>query len=386
MSPSPPPIRDARRIAILIVFALHGGFVGSLLSRIAEIQAGIGLGKDAFGLALIGVPAGAIVGSQLVGRLIESRGVRAVLLAGFPFFGLALLGAPFAFDAASLFAALALVGFNLSSCNVAMNVEADRVEAATGARLMNRCHGVWAVGFLAASLGGTAAVAAGVSPALHFLLALFLGLAATGAVVAPLKASPRRAHLGDGRPPRFALPTAGVLLIVGFAVSGVVIEGASRNWSIIYLRDDFAAPGWIATLSLPSFVMWQMVGRFMADGLIERFGPAPVARALACVSLAGLVAVGLAQSTALAIFGFALIGFGVSTVHPQAISAAAGLTDRPSSVNVAALSTTQIVIGFLAPPLFGFIAARYGVRASFAALLPLPVMALVFARALAPRR
>ncbi|WP_342362809.1 MFS transporter [Terrarubrum flagellatum] len=379
-------IFDIRRLTIIAIFALHGAIVGSQLSRLAEIQAAIGLAKDQFGIALIGVPAGAICGSRLVGRFLERAGVRLVLLLGIPYFAAALTLLPFAFNTLSLFGCLLLLGLGLSGVNVTMNVEADRIEAATGARLMNRCHAIWAVGFLCASLGGTAAVAAGLSPSMHFVSILLVSVGATVFIVLPMRPSPAREHHGGVKAKRFAAPTIGVLLILGFAVSGIVLEGSSRNWSIIYLRDDFAASDWVATLALPSFVMWQMIGRFAADGLIDRFGPVAVARALAALSLLGLAMVAMAHSIALALIGFAFIGFGVSTTHPQAISAAAQLGDRPSSLNVAALSTAQIAIGFFAPPAFGLIAAGVGIRLSFLLIAPLPIIAIFFARYLAPAR
>ena len=87
-----------------------------------------------------------------------------------PFFAGGLVVAALALGTATLFAALVLFGFGLTNANIAMNVEADRVEAATGRRLINRCHGSWGVGFLLASLAGTGAVAAGMSPLVHFIL------------------------------------------------------------------------------------------------------------------------------------------------------------------------------------------------------------------------
>lgn len=380
-----PSLSGLRRLAILTVFAMHGAIVGSQLSRLPEIQAAIGISKDEFGLALSGIPAGAIFGSQLVGRLIEKRGVRNVLLMAVPYFGASLMLAPFAYSAASLFACLLLFGLGLSSVNVTMNVEADRVEAATAGRLMNRCHAIWAVGFLGASLCGTAAVAAAISPSIHFAVVLLVSIAVTATIIAPMAPSPPRLHAGTPKAPRFAAPTTGVLLVFAFAFSGIVLEGASRSWSIIYLRDDLAAAGWVATLALPSFIVWQMTGRFLADGLIDRFGPVLTARALTALSLCGLLVLTTAQSVAPALLGFALIGLGISTVHPQAISAVAQLGDRPSSLNVAALSTAQIVIGFLTPPVFGLIAGTLGIRYSFLFVAPLPLIALYCAKFLAPK-
>ncbi|MNY75689.1 hypothetical protein D3C86_2150430 [compost metagenome] len=67
----------------------------------------------------------------------------------------------------ALFVLLALNGVGFSLTNIAMNVEADRVEAATGARVMNTCHGAWSVGFLLTSLLGATLRGLDVSPAIH---------------------------------------------------------------------------------------------------------------------------------------------------------------------------------------------------------------------------
>jgi fucose permease len=377
--------REPRGITVILVFAIHGVLVGTLFSRIAELQAAIGIGDAGLGLALTGLPAGVFVGSLLVSRLIERQGTRAVLLLGFPAFALALVLTSLAFSAAALFAAIFLFGLALTNCNISMNVEADRVEAATRGRVINRCHGTWGIGFLAATLGGTGAVAAGIPPIVHFVIALLVVLGATMALVGPMEPSPPRAHRGQTTRRRFALPTVGILLILGFAASGILLEGTTRSWSIIYLRGDYAAPAWVTTLSLPAITISLITGRFLADRLIDRFGPVRVAMVLAVVAFAGLSTVVLATSITVALLGFLLIGLGISTVYPQTFSAAAQLGDRPSSENVAALATLQTVIGFATPPLFGFIASRYGIRTSFAMILPLPVLALYFARYLKPR-
>ncbi len=202
-----------------------------------------------------------------------------------------------------------------------------------------------------------------------------------------MQASPPRAHGGAPRSARrLALPTVGVVLVMGFALSGIVLEGSARNWSVIYLRDDFAVAAWVSTLALPAFVATQTIGRFLADPLIDRHGPVYVALATSVISALGL---GLAVATArvpLALAGFAVLGLGISTVQPQAMSAVARLGDRPSSENVAAFATLLTMVNFVAPPLFGFVASRYGVRVPFAMLLPLPLIALAFARFLEPRR
>ncbi len=282
-------LNDPRRVAIALIFAVHGSTVGTLFSRIAELRLAMGLSEADLGLALVGLPCGVFIGSLIVSRVIERSGTRRSLLIALPFFSCALVLASLAVNTPTLFGTLFLFGFGLTSCNITMNVEADRVEAATGKRLINRCHGTWGVGFLFASLVGTVAVAAGIPPTMHFLMMfVFLNLV-TILLVGPLQESPPRAHKGDAGPRRrLALPTFSVLLVIAFACSGIVLEGSTRNWSVIYLRDDFTAIGWIATLALPAIVTAQITGRFLADTLIDRFGPVRVAMALSVVSFVGL--------------------------------------------------------------------------------------------------
>ena len=378
---------DPRRLAIALVFAMHGATVGTLFSRIAELRVAMNLSEAQLGVALIGTPAGVLIGSLVISGTIERQGTRKILLAMLPVFAGVLVLTALALGTATLFAALVLFGFSLTNANIAMNVEADRVEAVTGRRLINRCHGSWGVGFLLASLVGTGMVAAGLSPLIHFILVFTLVTALAFAIVGPMRASPPRAHSAGTRPvKRLALPTLNVFLVMGFAFSGIVVEGSARSWSVIYLRNDFTSAAWVSTLALPAFVIMQTMGRFLADPLIERHGPARVAMALCLVSALGLALAVMAKSIPLALVGFALIGLGISTVQPQALSAVARRGDRPSSENVASFSTLVTAIGFIAPPLFGLVASRYGVRTSFAMLIPLPLVALAFARFLEPQR
>jgi MFS family permease len=375
-----PMPRLSKQLTIMLTFSFHALVVGSLFSRIAEIQQGLGLGEAVFGIVLTGIPAGVFVGSPLVGHLIERYGPRRTLLTTIPAFAAGTLLVALAAGPEMLFGALFVQGFLLTTCNIAMNVEADRIEAATGRRLLNRCHGSWGLGFLLVSLSGAGAIATGISPLLHFVILFVVLAVANLLVVAPMIESPPRHHAGGGRPRRFALPSTATFLIAAYALSGIWLEGATRNWSIIYLRDVFSAVDWEAALALPAIVSMQTLGRFAADSWMDRFGVVPVSRVLTVVSLAGLGVIAFSESTELALTGFALIGLGISTVHPQAISAAARWGDRPASQNVAAFSTVQTLIIFMSPPIFGLVAAQFGLRVSFMLILPLPLLALYFVR------
>jgi MFS family permease len=124
------------------------------------------------------------------------------------------------------------------------------------------------------------------------------------------------------------------------------------------------------------------VARLSMDPVIDRYSPRRVAAGLLGIATAGLVLVAAAPHPYVALFGFALTGIGCSSVYPIAISAAARRTDRPASVNVAALGQMTFIVFFVGPPLLGFVAEHFGIRFSYWIIVPLIVGALVAAKVL----
>jgi MFS family permease len=151
------------------------------------------------------------------------------------------------------------------------------------------------------------------------------------------------------------------------------------------MRDSFAAPPWVDTLTLPFFLVAQSLGRLSGDRLVMRFGVTTVAKTLTATALVGLLLVIFAPALEIALAGFLLIGLGVCVSFPLTTSAAARLGDRPSSQNVASLTLgTQIVL-LGAPAVLGFVAQRYGVRITFASTLPFIIASVWLARFVAPQ-
>jgi MFS family permease len=165
--------KDTRRLTIVAIFAFHGVVDGTFFSRLADLQAATGLGDGSLGLALSGLPIGMFFGCQMASRPIEEAGVRNVLSVALPLAAAGpMLTALLASGGVSFFLLLLIQGAALAAVNVAMNVEADRIEAADERRILNRCHASWALGFAVAGLAGTGAVAIGVPPAWHSPLSL----------------------------------------------------------------------------------------------------------------------------------------------------------------------------------------------------------------------
>jgi MFS family permease len=373
------------RLTIRLTFLSQALATGSLFTRIPDIQAGLGMDAGLLGLCLLGQPAGAILVFLLSSRLIEAAGPRLVLLCGIPAAAGLIALLPLAPTPLVLFVLLALYGMTFALTNVGMNVEADRVEAHTGKRLMNSCHGIWSIGQLATVTVGAAVRGFHVPAAWHLGAIVPVIVVAALIVILPMRQAPPRPHARSGKQRMLELPTIATVLLVGYAIGAAILEGAVRNWSIIFMRDSFVAPDWADGLALSFFVGATVVGRLVADGLTTRYGPVRFARTLAAIALAGLAVVIASPSVPVALLGFAVIGIGVCVSFPLSTSAAARLGDRPASANVAALTMTTQITLLGAPALLGWVANSFGIRAIYVAVIPVVVLSVYLARYLAPK-
>jgi MFS family permease len=151
------------------------------------------------------------------------------------------------------------------------------------------------------------------------------------------------------------------------------------------MRDVFATDAFVGGIAVATFSFFHAAGRFFADGIVEKTSPVTVAQFQLYVLLAGCLTVTFATHWGIALVGFGLMGVGSATMFPLAMSAAAQRTDRPAAVNVAALAQFSFLVFLLAPPLLGFIAEHFGIRASFGIGLPLIIVSLLTAGALKPK-
>ncbi|NGP16922.1 MFS transporter [Devosia aurantiaca] len=370
---------------VITLFLTHALAIGAVHTRLPDLQQMMGLSEAQLGLVLMGQPLGGLPMFLFSSALIERFGPRLVVLTMLPVVIVSSALIPILLDPLAMFALLAINGVGFSLSNIAINVEADRIEAASGDRIMNTCHGVWSIGFLMTALLGVLMRGLGISPAVHLgvLVPVLIGLLLV--LVMPMPASIARSHTGEGKVRKLALPTIATMGLVAFGLGAGITEGASRAWSIIYLRDNFDVAPWIQSLALPALVASMALGRLLADRFLDRFRADHFARALSALAIAGLVLVALAPGAWVAVFAFALVGLGICVLYPLMLSAAARLGDRPASQNVAATTLIFQLVNLGAPGLIGAVAQGFGVRIAFAMLIPLLVLTFAMAGQLKPK-
>ena len=367
-------------------FACYSFAMGNIFPRLADVQSGMGVTTAALGLGLIGAPLGTMVSFTFASPYLDKIGYGRLLPWALPLLAALYALAVHAPSPLILFVMLLPVGVVIGCVEIMLNAEADRTEFLLGRRIMNRSHAFWSIGFFSAGLFGAQIASFGISPQLH--LALVVPLVALGSYLAlhDYTPSPPRGVVSDGKAPLFVAPTLAILLLVAVTIPAMLLEGASMDWSAIYMRDAFGADEFWQGIAVASFAVLQGLMRFYADGVVERFSPAALARVLFVALGLGCVTVVLSPWPILSLVGFAAMGLGTSAIFPLAMSAAAQRSDRASALNIAALAQFSFMIFLLAPPISGYVAHGWGIRAAYGIALPFVLVSLLTAGALGKRR
>ncbi|EGX61272.1 integral membrane transport protein [Streptomyces zinciresistens K42] len=374
-------LREVRRAryAVGAVFAVHGAVTGSFATRVPWIQDHAGVSAGQLGLALAFPALGASLAMPLAGRISHRFGARNALRGLITLWTLSLILPSLAPNLATLCLALFTYGATAGMSDVAMNALGVEVEARLDRSIMSGLHGMWSVGALIGSAAGTVAAQLGSDARLHHALAAavltLLGLAACRWV---LDLQPAE---DEEPPPRFALPPKSALLIGAVGFFAVFAEGASLDWSAVYLRDRLGASPGLAAACTTAFTLTMALARLAGDRVIDRYGAVRTVRFGGVLATAGGLTVVLADRPVLTMTGFALMGLGIAVVVPLCF-AAAGHSGPNPSLAIAGVATITYTSGLVAPGAIGGIAQATSLTVSFALVTLLSAGLVVFARVL----
>ena len=362
------------RVGATAFFAINGIVGFAFIPRLAQIQQSLGLDDAGLGVVLAVGTAGGLIVGPVAAPLIHRWGAVAVAsvmglisLPALVILGWAAVPAVFALALAALLAADAVM-------DSAMNTRALEVEAAYGRSIINGFHAWWSLGTIIGSgLGAvTALLAIPLGPFLSVLAAICavaliaIWAAGTGAVPEAEQsrndgATGATHDLSRRRALRLMLASGGAVM-AGFIMAAILVEDVPVRWGSIYLTDIAADPdAWIA-IAYVVLTGAMTLGRFTGDAVVERVGEVRwirIAMAAVALTMGAALLVGSPMAFVLAC---AVSGFGVATLFPAAMRAAAGLPGVTPAMGVA-LVTWFSRVGFVVSPLVvGIIAQAAGIR------------------------
>ncbi|MFZ4293801.1 MFS transporter [Streptomyces cellulosae] len=349
------------RYAVAAVFAVHGAVTGSFATRVPWIQDHAGVSAGQLGLALAFPALGASLAMPLAGGISHRFGARNALRGLLALWTLALILPSLAPNLLTLCLALFVYGASAGMSDVAMNALGVEMENRLDRSIMSGLHGMWSVGAVVGSAAGTLAAHLGSDARLHHALAAavltVMGFAACAWV---LDLQPAE----DEEPPRFALPPRSALLIGAIGFCAVFAEGASLDWSAVYLRDQLETSAGLAAACTTGFTLTMAVARIAGDRVVDRYGAVRTVRASGVVALLGGLLIVFAGHPAVAMTGFALMGLGIAVVVPLCF-AAAGRSGSNPSLAIAGVATITYTSGLVAPSAIGMLAQATSLMVSF---------------------
>lgn len=364
----------------LASFAAMGILWGSYAATLPDIKAMLGVDEAGLGLLILGAPIAAVLAmlvapatGVMLGRFALPLASLAMALA-FMLPGQAPLAGGLMLVAFA--AAMALCGASTGTLDVLMNARVAAMENARGHSLMNLCHAAYSLGYAGSALlsGGLRAAEWGPGQVMLVaaLIALLLGLAsfeADGKID------------GLGKPKDGSSAALGRVAVIGGAIVLIAFlsENAAESWSALHVEQTLGGSPAQGALGPAAMALTMAVARLAGQGVIARISPLRLMSYGAVVAGMGAMIAALAISPAMAYIGFIVLGIGASVVAPTAFTLVGQMARPEARARAVARATLLGYFGyFFGPPMIGFIAASFGLRAafSFTAFALLAVVAL----------
>jgi fucose permease len=361
------------------MFFVNGAAMATWLPLIPSVQQKLDLSPSELGLALLGVAVGAVLSIPSSGWLVGRAGGRRVVTLAAVMCCVILPFLPVAPDLALLTVALVLFGAALGSMDVAMNIHGSVVEGVYRRPLMSTFHGFYSIGGFAGAAVSSGLAAVGVAP---FDRALWPALVlAAAAIVGHRSLPPEQPRTQSAPPPlarrvrRLSWPLAALGIM---AFCSFMAEGASGDWSALYLHKSLGAGAAFAATAFAAFSIAMAVGRLSGDWLTSRLGATLLVRGGGALAGCALTATLLIGRPSVAIVGFGLVGLGLANVVPTLFSAAGRSKAIPPRLAIAAVAAAGYTGLLAGPPLIGFAAQAFTLtRALIAVVVSCGIIAVL---------
>jgi MFS family permease len=367
-------------VAVFVVFALNGAVLGSWAPRVPALTEQVHAAPGVFGLALLGGSVGMVLAAAVSGRLLEWVGTRAVMVAASvaAFIVLPLLGLTGSIGWLGI--ALLALGATVGMVDVAMNMAAVIVERRAGQPIMPVFHAGFSFGALAGSAGAGWAAGHELSPFTHLAIAGSVGIVVVLALIRWIPGGGAPAKSVEAAAAGGAIPARRIVLwlLAGVAMCSAIAEGASSDWSALFMVTERGMSQGAAALAFSGLALAMAVTRLAGAWFQRRFGATRTLVGGAASAGIGLLAAALVPSSVVGYIGFVVAGAGLAAGFPIALSLAGEAGKRADDSGgereiafVAGVAYSGFLVG---PPAIGAIAQLTSLSGSFVAVSFLAVL------------
>lgn len=305
------------------------------------------------------LPLGALVALLFSGWIIHLWGSRVISISSALLYTVLLFSISIVETVSGLSLVLFAFGMIGNIGNISMNTQGISIQQKIHQPILSSLHAMWSIGaFSAAAISGWT-MKMGYGTSTHFmivsLLAALIVLMGAFFLVADQKNEESSSKI-------FVLPTKGLVLLGAICFCVALSEGAMADWSSLYYRQIIHQINSISTTGYTAFAMCMAVGRLMGDRLVQTFKHSTVLKINGILILSGMLLSLSFLYPATVMVGFALVGFGVSSVIPIVYMLAAQSKNMTPSAALSAVSSVGFTGFLIGPPLIGFMANEIGLR------------------------
>jgi fucose permease len=193
----------------------------------------------------------------------------------------------------------------------------------------------------------------------------------------------RNEPLGRARTHESVSGKASSVLPIRFWVYfGVLFLGVSVEWCVAYWGADFLENGVglersAAATALSVFFVAMLTGRILGSRLSRGLSSGTLLLVTLCVALAGFPVFWLSAVPALSLLGLFVVGLGVGSIYPLAISVGVAAAPGRTDTSTARLGLAGGGAILTAPFVLGAFADRVGIERAYGIVVPLLLAAVV---------
>lgn len=366
---SPNAAERSARVAASFAFGLQGFTLAMLLTQLPSFRDVFGLSDTTIVAAVVTTSVVAALGSVLAELLAAGVGSKTTAAGGLILVAVSAAGIGLAPTVPLFFTGFVVYGIGLGMVDAAANMQAVDIQHRYGRSILSSFHAAWSGGAILGALFVSAFDGLGVGLRPTVLVAAAVVLVGT-LVLRPKLLDSALMPAPAVAEERLVIPR-GPFLALGAAMAlFFAIDFSISNWSALYLTDVLFTDLGTAALGIAVYQAAALGSRLTGDLWVRRFDEIAVVRVGAGIAVVGLLIVVAAQSPAMAIAGFLIVGLGAPVVAPLCFSAAGQLAPPGQTDTVIArLNLFNYAGTVIGGGLVGAVAAVSDLRIGF--LLPL---------------
>ena len=350
------------RIACAIFYFISGFGYSTWASRIPTIKTSLHLNEAQLGSVLFALPVGLMLTMPVTSRLLTFYTSKIIMLIGSLLLSVILILIGLSNNMWQLVAMLFLFGSARNLLTLSINTQGVAVQALYTKSIMASFHGIWSLAGFAGAAVGLLMVYLNIIPAWHFLI---VSVILTAVTIFFINDVYTQKPIPQNKKPVFSLPDKYLLNFSLICFACMACENTMYDWSALYFQKEVNPDKTLATAAVVVYLVAMTSGRFFGDRLVTRAGIKNVLKFSGIFIFSGLFLAVLMPFTLIVMFGFVLVGFGVSCVVPMVFSLAGKSKNMSSSSALASISTVGYLGFVLVPPFVGYIAQLAGLRWSF---------------------